>query len=321
VAIILLLTFGVNWGSKPIEHLPISIDVQIASESSVPAAAPSGIPAAAPRSTAVPAAGPGQPQAANGAAAGGGTPAAAPGGILGSGSGYVIPTASGRSVDASASGGVPAASGPAFRETGGKTGVAESLPAVQAQPSVPTVPAASAGKGTGAAGGTEQQRSGQGVLVSGSTGTGSSGNLDLNQLDKAIAGSAGTGKGGSGRGSSSSGTGGTGTGGTGGGTPGSGTQGYNVIWDQPDASKGRELVSAPTPTIPSWVSTQGLTLYVTVAFMVSPEGIISSVTLEQSSGYADVDASVTEAIRRWRFSAVPGATSIRGVIPYLIKAK
>ena len=190
VAIILLLTFGVNWGSKPIEHLPISIDVQIASESSVPAAAPSGIPAAAPRSTAVPAAGPGQPQAANGAAAGGGTPAAAPGGILGSGSGYVIPTASGRSVDASASGGVPAASGPAFRETGGKTGVAESLPAVQAQPSVPTVPAASAGKGTGAAGGTEQQRSGQGVLVSGSTGTGSSGNLDLNQLDKAIAGSA-----------------------------------------------------------------------------------------------------------------------------------
>jgi TonB family protein len=165
------------------------------------------------------------------------------------------------------------------------------------------------------------------VAVSGSGGTGTGGNLDLSQLDKAISGSqaGGTGKagGGSGQGTGTQAGTGTGTGGgtgtvKGGGGSGSGT--YSVVWDQPDASKGRNLVSAPSPRIPSWVSSQGLTLRVTVAFTLTQSGVISTVTVEQSSGYADVDAAVIDAIRRWRFTPSKATGTVDGVIPYVIKA-
>jgi TonB family protein len=69
------------------------------------------------------------------------------------------------------------------------------------------------------------------------------------------------------------------------------------------------------------VSEQGLSLSVTVSFTLLPDGLIGAVALQQSSGYADVDAAVIDAIRRWHFTPAPGAGAAKGVIPYIIRAQ
>jgi TonB family protein len=93
------------------------------------------------------------------------------------------------------------------------------------------------------------------------------------------------------------------------------------VWDQPDASKGREVVSAVTPKIPAWVAKQGLTLLVSVSFTLRADGVVSAVIVDKSSGYADVDSAVVDAIRRWRFTAATGTASIKGEIPFKITSK
>src|SRR5208283_1727146 len=107
-----------------------------------------------------------------------------------------------------------------------------------------------------------------------------------------------------------SGQGGTGGGsqgqaGGGGGTGGSGD--YRVVWDQPDANKGRVLLSRVDPKLPSWVSKQGLTL--------------SIASMARSSGYADVDSAFIDAIRRWKFTAAKDAGPVTGLIPYVVKSE
>jgi TonB family protein len=72
--------------------------------------------------------------------------------------------------------------------------------------------------------------------------------------------------------------------------------------------------------MPSWVSSQGLTLRVTVAFTLTQQGVIAKTSVEQSSGYADVDAAVVDAIRHWRFTPSKAPGTVDGVIPYFIKA-
>jgi TonB family protein len=172
-------------------------------------------------------------------------------------------------------------------------------------------------------------------------GKGAAGSLDLSKFDQALAGkgtgasataggaggaakgqpgagqAGGTGQGGAGTGGQGQG----GAGGTGGAGGAGGAGGYRVVWDQPDASKGRELLSAPKPKVPAWVSTQGLTLSITIAFVLLPDGVVSGVSLAQSSGYADVDSAIIDAIRRWRFTPAKGAGQVKGLIPYVIKSK
>jgi len=92
-----------------------------------------------------------------------------------------------------------------------------------------------------------------------------------------------------------------------------------VVWDQPDANKGRTLLSRVDPKFPPWVSKQGLTLAVTVSFVVMPDGVVSLVVIDRSTGYADVDSAFKEAISRWRFSAAKDAGPMRGLIPYVVK--
>jgi TonB family protein len=246
---------------------------------------------------------------------------------VGSGGSFVIPAPRGGGSDASA-----ASRGPSFQEAGGKTGVAESLPAVQNQLPHPDVSVGPKGAGGSAAASSAGavQRSGQGTPVQGRTGKGSAGSLDLSQLDKSLArgsgggtgagkGSSGTGQSGTGSGAGGSGSGG-GTGSGGAGTGGSGSGGYRVVWDQ--AGTGRRLVEPVVqPKIPAWVSTQGLTLSVTVDFTLMPDGLIGAVALKQSSGYADVDSAVLDAIRRWRFTAAKGTVLVKGVIPYVVKPR
>jgi TonB family protein len=162
-------------------------------------------------------------------------------------------------------------------------------------------------------------------MTSPSAGAGS-GTLDLSALDKAMAGS-GTGTRGTGGAAGAGGSGGTAGGvtgsGTGGGVPGSAITGpgYTVLWDQPEASKGREVLKAVTPSVPAWVGKQGMTLSVTVSFTLGADGVLSGVTVEKSSGYADVDSEVVRAIRQWRFSTAPGAGPVRGLIPYKITSR
>ncbi len=66
---------------------------------------------------------------------------------------------------------------------------------------------------------------------------------------------------------------------------------FNVVWEKPEANVGRYLVSTPSPKIPAWVGAQGLTLSVTIAFTLQPDGVMAAVTVDKSSGYADVDSA------------------------------
>jgi TonB family protein len=88
-----------------------------------------------------------------------------------------------------------------------------------------------------------------------------------------------------------------------------------------EAGTDRRLLSRADPKVPAWVGSQGLTLSMTVSFTLMPDGLIGAVALEKSSGYADVDSSVLDAIRRWRFSAVKGTALMKGVIPYTVRPR
>jgi len=307
--VITLLALAVDWGAQSALSQPFAIDVQL---SEPPAAEPA---AQAPvKQEAAPAV----PSVAAAAAAATvvksvSTQPASQGGA----SDFVIPTPRAQAADMA----TPAALGPAFKEAGGRTGAVAALPTVQGQAPAPVVAQAQTGRGTGAGSAAGQgpsaatQRSGTAVAVSGAASTGS---LDLSQVDKALAGSAGANPGASGAGQSAA-TGGSATGTSA--TGGAGTASFNVVWEKPDANAGRTLRSTPLPWIPSWVGAQGLTLSVTVGFTLQPDGVMAAVTLEQSSGYADVDSAVIDAIRRWRFNAAKVTTSVRGIIPYVIKTR
>lgn len=93
-----------------------------------------------------------------------------------------------------------------------------------------------------------------------------------------------------------------------------------MVWA--DASKGRVPVSEPEPKLPAWVSTEGLALSVSISFVLMPDGLVSGVSLEKSSGNAEVDSAIKYAISRWRFTAAKGAAPVKGRIPhYVIKFK
>ena len=241
------------------------------------------------------------PAAATGAAAVSVVPAT--GGGAGAG-GFVIPTPR-----ATASGPTASSGGAAFRQSGSKTGVAQSLPDLTNQPSLPTITTAGTGSGQGTG---ATQRAGQGVTVAG-TGAGS-GPLELGQLDAVIAGTQGTGGSGSGTGTGTGTVQGTGTNGT-------GTEPYTLVWDKPDASVGRTVVTMVTPKIPPTAGAQGLALSVTVGFTLTPGGLLSGVKVELSSGFADVDTAVLDALRRWLFTPVKGTASVTGQISYVIRVK
>ncbi len=95
--------------------------------------------------------------------------------------------------------------------------------------------------------------------------------------------------------------------------------GFVIEWEDPAA--GREAVSMVLPRIPQWVSEKGLRLKVVVAFVLTPQGILSAVHVEETSGWSDVDAAVLEAVRKWKFKAVMSDRQVRGRLPYRIIPK
>jgi outer membrane biosynthesis protein TonB len=48
---------------------------------------------------------------------------------------------------------------------------------------------------------------------------------------------------------------------------------------------------------------------------------VSVVSIDRSTGYADVDSAFKDAIRRWRFSAVKDVGPMTGLIPYVVKSR
>jgi TonB family protein len=54
------------------------------------------------------------------------------------------------------------------------------------------------------------------------------------------------------------------------------------------------------------VSAQGFTLSVVVSFTVQADGTITGAAIQRSSGYAEVDAPVIDAIRREPFPTSSG---------------
>jgi TonB family protein len=304
-ALLAALALGLGVGAGAAVTPPMTIDLQTSSEPGMDAlaasAGPEGVPSAPAMSSA---------------------PAAPAVGKGSDSSGFVIPAPRAQPADATA----PSASGPSFREAGGSAGVAQSIPSVPSQVPAPTFSAVQQGSGTGTAsssgaGASSVQRSGTGVLVTGSSGSASGGSLDLSQLDNALAGggaarsgrAAGSGAGARGSGTASS------TTQNGGG--GNGGQSYSVLWGGSGSGRGRTLLFTSSPKLPSWVSAQGLTLSVTVSFTLLSDGVIGGASLQQSSGYADVDAAVIDAIRRWRFTPAEGAPPARGLIPYVIRTQ
>ncbi|MGA2641574.1 MAG: hypothetical protein ABSG21_11815, partial [Spirochaetia bacterium] len=86
--------------------------------------------------------------------------------------GFVIPTPRAQPLESAAS----AAAGPAFRETGGRTGVAQGISTVSSPVPAPSVAPVQQGNGSGTAslsgpGESSVQRSGTGVLVTGTAGS------------------------------------------------------------------------------------------------------------------------------------------------------
>lgn len=200
-----------------------------------------------------------------------------------------------------------ASTGQSFRESGNQTGA--SATTVPAGPA-PNIPAAvgtpAQGSSSGAASSAPPAR-GEGVLVADRTKQPAGGSLDLGALDKALAG--------------------TKTGGQGSGQQGAKPQTAQTLrigepqikWEKPDAALNRKPLYKLDPKLPEWVAASGLTFRLTISFTVSSDGIVSVPKIEITSGYADVDAAILEAFRRWRFNADSSSNPIKGVAPILIQ--
>ncbi len=85
-----------------------------------------------------------------------------------------------------------------------------------------------------------------------------------------------------------------------------------IVWDEPDAAKGRGLLSWPDVRLPDTVGKTGLVLEVKVAFSVNADGLVTSARVEHGSGYPDVDAACLEALRQARFTRAKAATELNG---------
>jgi protein TonB len=143
--------------------------------------------------------------------------------------------------------------------------------------------------------------------------TGQAPALPLESVDRALSQAGGT-KGGAAGTAAASPAG--GASGQAGGTAQTAHEGISILWEDP--AQGRETTFTPRPVIPKWVSDAGLRLTVEVNFVLTPQGVLSSVRIQKSSGYSDVDSSVLEALRRWKFKPVAGRTSVKGRVGYLI---
>jgi len=93
-----------------------------------------------------------------------------------------------------------------------------------------------------------------------------------------------------------------------------------IVWD--DTSQERALTHrGPSPDIPVWVKNEGLELRTAISFAVTAEGHTTGVKVRVSSGYSDVDSAILDAVRKMKFSPLPGSGLVTGTITYIISPR
>jgi TonB family protein len=199
----------------------------------------------------------------------------------------------------------PAASTPtrapgtsAFRQSGATTGTSAGPAPASVAPGPPPVTLPPARGSTTP--GSGEQRSGEAVAT-GAKPAGSGGSLkaEIAKVDSSIARAAPTGSTGAAPAAS-------------GATGGTAATGANIEWEDPDAAKGRELLSWPEVRLPDTVKRTGFVLQVRVAFSVNADGLVTSPRVVQGSGYPDVDAACLDALKKAKFTPAKGAVELNG---------
>jgi TonB family protein len=104
----------------------------------------------------------------------------------------------------------------------------------------------------------------------------------------------------------------------GGGGGGGGGSRASTSWED---NAVRELLSQAAPVIPRWVSEQGLRLKVELSVELNADGLVLVRGVLVSCGYPDVDAAVSRAVSRWKYSRGAGDRAVRGTITYYIELK
>ena len=91
-----------------------------------------------------------------------------------------------------------------------------------------------------------------------------------------------------------------------------------IEWED---NQNRNPLITYDPEIPDWVSREGKRLRVEVSFLLTPDGLLTAIRIEKSSGYTDVDSSVVASLRKWKFPSIAGTVSVSGRITYFIGIK
>jgi TonB family protein len=70
-----------------------------------------------------------------------------------------------------------------------------------------------------------------------------------------------------------------------------------------------KVVYAPMPIYPkiAWVQNEGKSLF---QVSLRPNGTVSAVAIERSTGYRELDAAAIEALKQWRFQVKTGVTRV-----------
>jgi len=79
----------------------------------------------------------------------------------------------------------------------------------------------------------------------------------------------------------------------------------------------RPLISYQVPSYPEWAKRDGVEGSVTLYFYVLADGRVKeNILVERTSGFSDFDTGAVEALRQWRFQAIPGSSEQWGRITF-----
>lgn len=79
----------------------------------------------------------------------------------------------------------------------------------------------------------------------------------------------------------------------------------------------RPLIAYKVPPYPEWAKEDAVEGAVTLYFYVLPDGHVKeNIVVERTSGFSDFDNGAIEALRQWRFQAIPGSKEQWGRITF-----
>jgi TonB family protein len=79
----------------------------------------------------------------------------------------------------------------------------------------------------------------------------------------------------------------------------------------------RPLLSYVVPAYPDWAKKDAVEGSVTLYFFVLPDGRVKeNILIERTSGFADFDDGGVDALRQWKFKAIPGSSEQWGRITF-----